>query len=659
MSRHHLLNLTTVGIAALLIGAVLVAVTGGPGASNADRVALTIDQQELIQEITLGTSRLAAATDLESVTAARSDLGLSIYRFDQNLSALLDGGTGTDLTGNTVALDAATGETRRSLTAAADIWLRTGLPLSDLAAGSFSSFSAAGRAAIAGFEGNSIDLTQHLVAAANALNTASERRVDTRGWAAGIAVALGLVLAGIIYLRRRPSPAPVATEHTDLAPAAVPVATATPVAVPAANPLLAPPTPRPYTSPVDLENLSNTVDQLSVDMQTIGDSSDKMQLAIDSVGHALQGMLYSLNEMARDTADGKRVVKGAHSAAVYTAEVAEALVESVKEMSRVVGNVTELARRTHQTSTRLDTEAAVGDRTGRGFNLAVASEVRGLADKTSNSTAAIEATVSEMLACTREYEEAIAEIIQHVSSINRVSRNLGEVMLDPPPPQMVPAPTPPVPEPVGYPVDVVTPTVPETAVETVASAASPDDFAAETAAAIEEATEALGEVTPEPAAEPEAEVEAAASEPEPQPETFSLDDPADAGPPDEEEKQAPFVMSRAQDEEDGEPEADQAAEPEVAVAEPEAEPEVVPEPVPEPEPTPAPEPEAVAEPPADEGPEPAPEATADDGDGDEPAVSDGESPNIFMLNDPDTLLPSRNTGAEAAPEPETVPAGDD
>jgi hypothetical protein len=679
MSRRKLLNLTTGGVAALFLGAILFAISAGGAGDQEARIALMVDQQETIQEVARDADDLAAAQDLDSVTSARTALGQSIYLFDRNLAALLDGGTATDRAGRTVELDAAVGEARQALAAAVDTWRQVGMPLSDLAAGSFSVYSAAGRTVLADLDAASIDLGRHLGAAANAMNTTGSRRTDLAKGARGLATALGILCVGLLVMRRWPRPAAAPETVATAAPAAM----APPL--PPTNPFPAPPPPtrpQPYTAPVDLEDLSASVDQLTLDMQSIAGSSDKMQQAIDSVGHALQGMLYSLNEMARDTADGERVVRGADTAAAYTAEVASALVENVREMSRVVGNVAELAQRTRQTAARLDSEAARSDRTGKGFTLAVANEVRSLAERTGSANVAIENTMADLLGRIREYEEAIGQIIQHVSSINRVSRNLGEVMLNPPTAEVVPAPAPPVHslEPVGDP--ALAPQAPA-----VAAAEPPlpslDEFAAETAAAIDEAAAALEDAAPvpapfsldapapqeqeppatpapeetEPAAEPEAQ-EAA----EPPPATFSLD-PEGSTPPTPpapaSAASAVFVLSRAQNDETSEPaDDDEAHEPELVIGEP--------GPEPAPEPAVEPEPEATAEPVTEvEEPAPAPEPVAEatepapaaDDDGAERAVSDGDNPNIFILNAPPE--PSEAPPKQAEPVAETVPPDDD
>ena len=102
--------------------------------------------------------------------------------------------------------------------------------------------------------------------------------------------------------------------------------------------------------------------------------SDKMRSAIDSVGQALQGMLDSLSEMAQDTAEGGKIVRGANNAASFTSEAASELVAAAREMSQVVRRVTQLALRTKQIAAQIDDEAADTGRTGSAFTSVVAGE---------------------------------------------------------------------------------------------------------------------------------------------------------------------------------------------------------------------------------------------------------------------------------------------
>ena len=48
--------------------------------------------------------------------------------------------------------------------------------------------------------------------------------------------------------------------------------------------------------------------------------AERMQHAVDSVASALQGMLFSLNELAQDTHEGCRITRTANNAAVFTAD---------------------------------------------------------------------------------------------------------------------------------------------------------------------------------------------------------------------------------------------------------------------------------------------------------------------------------------------------
>ena len=205
MSTRQLLNMTMGAIAMLLLAAigVVFSTTGSNGDQNAP-IELAVRQQILVQDLTRQAVALSDAGDREAVTEAREDLSRTIMQFDRNLSALLHGGTAVDANGQTVVIDRTRNDLARiALQDGAHLWLETGLPLADLAAGEFSVFSAAGQKATKGLQNNSVELMQHMGTAASSLRMG----IHARSTAAGIArwSALGLVgvLVGLFTLRRK------------------------------------------------------------------------------------------------------------------------------------------------------------------------------------------------------------------------------------------------------------------------------------------------------------------------------------------------------------------------------------------------------------------------------------------------------------------------
>ena len=466
MSTRQLQTKTTGTLALLSVLALIaVAVTWRPAGSDADAAALASGQQERLADMDRQLEQLVSAEDFTAVNTARSNLSHSVLAFDRTLKALVHGGTLAGEDGRPTKVRAVRGEgARRALAGASAIWLQVGMPLADLAAGDYSVFSASGQQAVRGLRENSGELSSNLAALADACNGAGSGTSRSALAARTLAGACLLALSLALTLRRRalrPARSDSPTAGGGLAPAgAVSRWTA---ATPAPAPAPRPSAPvLPYKSPVDFENVSAAVDQMTVDMSTIAASTDKMRSAIDSVGVALQGMIYRLNDLGDDTAEGYRLVRGANNAAGYTSQVAAELAENVREMGSVVSRVTQLAQKCRQTAAAIDQEAAQTGRTGADFNGAVAGQVKALAAQTSNATAEVEQTVSEMLARTRDYEEAVAQILKHVSAIHRVSQNLGQVVLDPPASAVVGAPRmrTPTPEPVAVAEPVTAPTAP-------------------------------------------------------------------------------------------------------------------------------------------------------------------------------------------------------
>jgi len=360
MSTRQLQNLTIGALSILLPAAVAISVTtAGSGGDSAAQIDVALRQQMLVQDLTRNLSDLGAAATRDEVAAARSELGRTIVSFDQGLTALLYGGSAQGDAGVAREIRPVKGgRARKDVESAAQLWIDTGMPLSDLAAGEFSVFSAAGRQATAGLEDNHLALMQTMGDAAEHVRQAAAATADLgryARWAAGLFAAALLVA---VWARRRRTEAPAAASA---AGAAADHETGEPVAArvdaeapPRRRPFAEQVAPRPYASPVDFDDVNAAVDQMSVDMNTIAGSTDKMRSAIDSVGFALQGMLFSLREMAQDTAEGYKIVRGANNAASFTADAAEELAAPAREMSRVVARVTQLALRTKQVAAQIE-----------------------------------------------------------------------------------------------------------------------------------------------------------------------------------------------------------------------------------------------------------------------------------------------------------------
>ncbi|HPF69030.1 MAG TPA: hypothetical protein PLQ13_00045 [Candidatus Krumholzibacteria bacterium] len=447
MSHRQLLNRTTAALIVLTIAALVAVAVTWPRGGNTEAAALAVRQQALVADLDRHLADSVAAEDFATVNASRAALGRTVVLFNSGLEALNRGGTVEGPDGAPLKIRPVRGdEARRALSGASALWLQVGLPLSDLAAGEYSVFSAAGQQAIDDLHANASELTSHLAAVA----AACDRPASTGRMAQAarlLALASALALIGTLIVQRRL--ARPANDAPNDAPASRGLAPAGAVSRYSAEPASAsverprPVLPNlPYKSPVDFEDVSAAVDQVAVDMGTIAASTDKMKAAIDSVGVALQGMIYRLNDLGDDTAEGYRMVRGANNAASYTTQVATELAESVREMGLVIGRVGQLAQRCRQTAAAIDQEAEQTGRTGASFTEAVSGQVKALAAQTANATAEIEHTVSVMLSSTREYEESVGQILKHISAIHKVSQSLGQLVLDPPASVVVGAPRP-------------------------------------------------------------------------------------------------------------------------------------------------------------------------------------------------------------------------
>lgn len=430
-SRRISMILTMLCALMMLASLGLVVHTHGDQKGRSGRHELTRGLSAVVGDLADRADALTRATDLGDVREARQSLARAVLSFDQDLLALAETTRGGSAAPAVLEIQA--------------IWRELGLELADLAAGDFAASSAAGRRALDSLREQSPVLRDRLQTVAATLHGNDQRTARLGGLATTAAVILGgLTLLGALaaaWLRRTPTPARSSTG--DAMPPAAPVAVAAwsedPVA-PARAPAPrrqqpAVPTPRhapPLRAQGDLGMASAAVDRVSVDMLTIARSAERMQHAVDSVTAALQGMLFSLNELAQDTHEGSRITRTANNAAAYAADTARELLETAREMGEVVARVRSLAARSQDIAGRIEAEAAATGATGEAFTSVVANEVKQLAAATDDSTAHIEAAVSGILSSQRQYEEAIGQIIKNVGMVRKVAANLGALMLEPP-----------------------------------------------------------------------------------------------------------------------------------------------------------------------------------------------------------------------------------
>ncbi len=606
-----------------------------------EREQVVAGMADRLAAVRLGTEALSRAFGGDEAQGARESLGHAVTGFDQALQALVHGGVAPETEASTILLPPPSHDPAgAALAEAVAAWHEVGPVLADLAGDIHTAHVPAGREALAllTVTGPRLEESLHVARSAIEAHGAAGRKLLHASVLASAALGSTLLaLGGALTLSTRgqwsglklrkwtpkakAAKAPKPEKTVDAARGAGPPPPprgrarggggggAAPAPPPAGAPPPPAATPRPaLVPPMDLDLAGASVDKVVVDMATIAGTTAKLQAAIEAVASAMQGMLFSLTEMAQDTGEGVRITRTANNAATYSAEAARELVASAREMAQIVGRVQQLAQHSQEIARQVEDDAAATGATGEAFTTVVAGEVRKLAYATATATQQIEATVAEILGSQRQYEEAIGQVIKNVSAIHRVCAHLGELMLDPParvqpgvaatytpppapppPPAPAPAPTPqPAPPVAQAPAPAPEPTPPPAPAPAPAPAVAPAQAAVE-ARVESELTIDLIMNEPEPPAAPVAEAPVAPATP--------------AAPPGGSNANV-FILK---------PKKKVAAE------------------------APAPAPEPVAAAPAPE-PEPEPEPVLVGGGGEEQAekkekpTPQGASGNIFMLN---------------------------
>jgi methyl-accepting chemotaxis protein len=132
----------------------------------------------------------------------------------------------------------------------------------------------------------------------------------------------------------------------------------------------------------------------------------------------------SVNEIARQVHDSRRIASEAVAQAEKTDARISALSQSANRIGDVVKLITAIAEQTNLLALNATIEAARAGDSGRGFAV-VAQEVKALAAQTAKATEEIGTQIAEMQTATRDSVGSIQEISSTINKISEISEAIA------------------------------------------------------------------------------------------------------------------------------------------------------------------------------------------------------------------------------------------
>lgn len=399
-----------VGVGVMSLGT-LIADPGDPGVAVAR-------QQQRLAEMDRQVELLLRAPDVAASAEARRRLAETVSAFDRTLAALLAGGDAVRADGGNERVAAVDDPAaRRALRRTAALWRRTGAGLADLAAGATPVDGAAGRLAVTDFHDDGPVIARELALAGAAL-------ADWRPSVSLRSIGIGLLAAGALLLAAG-ALAEVRVRPTSR-PANSPAAAAAPSPPPAAEPRRAQPAaPAVPTPPYAPE-------------RDDGPAGERGSLV------AFRKYLGREAAAATELEGGALLLRNANHAASYASLVARELEECVRDATKVMDRVNQIAAWTEEAADQFSAETQATEPADPPVAAATRRVTR-LTTQTSETAADIEHTVAALLCRTRQYEEDVGRILGHVTSIHRSTKRLGRAFewtqpaAEPPAPPALPA----------------------------------------------------------------------------------------------------------------------------------------------------------------------------------------------------------------------------
>jgi len=168
------------------------------------------------------------------------------------------------------------------------------------------------------------------------------------------------------------------------------------------------------------EQVSGVAGQAGTRSVAAAERAQQAMQNVQTVASATEELSASIGEIAQQVGQSSRIAGEAAERARGTDGTVQALAEAAQKIGDVVDLIQDIAEQTNLLALNATIEAARAGEAGKGFAV-VASEVKNLANQTSQATGEIAQQIGAIQSASRDTVEAIAAIRRTIEEINEVA----------------------------------------------------------------------------------------------------------------------------------------------------------------------------------------------------------------------------------------------
>ena len=175
------------------------------------------------------------------------------------------------------------------------------------------------------------------------------------------------------------------------------------------------------------ESMAATAEETSTQSATVAAASEQASANVQTVASAAEELSSSISEISRQVGQSSEIASNAVRQAEETNEKVQGLAEAANKIGEVVALITDIADQTNLLALNATIEAARAGDAGKGFAV-VASEVKNLANQTAKATDEIGTQISGIQTSTQEAVTAIEEIGKTISEVDEISTTIASAV---------------------------------------------------------------------------------------------------------------------------------------------------------------------------------------------------------------------------------------